>query len=121
VTSNITEDTPPTSATKFSDSPHGILHPSAGRRVVMHSIVGFWRGDVSLGRAFWLWGVLGGGVVSLFTTVFTLALVTAGAPAGLAALVFALHLRGTWCCWSASGAAPGGLRWVAIRPRSRVW
>ena len=58
----------------------------------MHSIVGFWRGDVPLGRAFWLWGVLGGGVVSLFTTIFALALVTAGAPAGLAALVFALHL-----------------------------
>src|SRR5688572_29651096 len=58
----------------------------------MHSIVGFWRGGVPLGRAFWLWGVLGGGVVSLFTTVFALALVTAGAPAWLAALVFALHL-----------------------------
>jgi hypothetical protein len=70
----------------------GILHPSAGGRVDMHGIVEFWRGDVPLGRAFWLWGVLGGGVVNLFTTIFALALVTAGAPAWLVAFVFALHI-----------------------------
>jgi hypothetical protein len=58
----------------------------------VHSIVEFWRGDVPLGRAFWLWGILGGGVVGLFTTVFALALVTAGVPAWLAALVFTLHI-----------------------------
>jgi hypothetical protein len=58
----------------------------------MHSIVEFWRGDVPLGRAFWLWGILGGGVVSLVTTVFALALLTTGVPALLAALVFVLHI-----------------------------
>jgi len=55
-------------------------------------VVELWRGDLPLGRAFWLWGVLGGGVVALFATIFALALVTAGAPTWLAVLVFAAHL-----------------------------
>ena len=55
-------------------------------------IVEFWRGGLPLGRAFWLWGILGGSIVSLFSTLFALTLVTAGAPAWLAALVFAAHV-----------------------------
>ena len=58
----------------------------------MRAVVEFWRGELPLGRAFWLWGILGGGVVSLLTTVLALALVTSGAPAWLAALVFAMHI-----------------------------
>ncbi len=58
----------------------------------MRAAVGFWRGEVPLGRAFRPWGILGGGVVALFATVLALALVTAGAPAWLAALVFAAHV-----------------------------
>jgi hypothetical protein len=56
------------------------------------TVVELWRGDLPLARAFWLWGVLGGGVVGLFATLLALALVTAGAPAWLAALAFAAHL-----------------------------
>ncbi len=58
----------------------------------MRTVVELWRGDLPLGHAFWLWGVLGGGLVALFATILALALVTAGAPAWLAALVFAAHL-----------------------------
>jgi hypothetical protein len=55
-------------------------------------IVEFWRGGLPLGRAFWLWGILGGGIVSLFATLLALMLLAAGAPAWLAALVFAAHI-----------------------------
>jgi hypothetical protein len=55
-------------------------------------IVEFWRGGLPLGRAFWLWGILGGGFVSLFATLLALMLLAAGAPAWLAVLVFAAHI-----------------------------
>ena len=55
-------------------------------------MVEFWRGGLPLGRAFWLWGILGGGIVSLLTTLLALMLVAAGAPAWLAVLVFAAHI-----------------------------
>ena len=58
----------------------------------MQTIVEFWRGRLPLGRAFWLWGILGGGIVSLFSTVLALALLAAEAPAWLAMLVFAAHI-----------------------------
>ena len=58
----------------------------------MRTIVELWRGEFPLGRAFWLWGILGGGVVALFATILALALITAGAPAWLAVLVFVAHL-----------------------------
>ena len=58
----------------------------------MQTIVEFWRGRLPLGRAFWLWGILGGGVVSLFSTLLALALLAAEAPAWLAMLVFAAHI-----------------------------
>jgi hypothetical protein len=51
-----------------------------------------WRGALPLGRAFWLWGVLGGAVVSLFSTLLAVALLAAEAPIWLAALAFAAHL-----------------------------
>jgi hypothetical protein len=47
----------------------------------MRTIVESWRGNLPLGSAFWLWGILGGGVISLFATLITLALVTDGVPA----------------------------------------
>jgi hypothetical protein len=55
-------------------------------------IVEFWRGGLPLGRAFWLWGILGGGIVSLVTTLIALMLVAAGAPAWLAVVVLAAHI-----------------------------
>ena len=65
---------------------------NSGRGAEIRTIVEFWRGDLSLGRAFWLWGILGGGFVSLFATLLALMLVAAGAPAWLAVLVFAAHI-----------------------------
>jgi hypothetical protein len=58
----------------------------------IRTIVEFWRGGLPLGRAFWLWGILGGGIVSLLTTLLALMLLTAGAPAWFAVLVFAAHI-----------------------------
>jgi hypothetical protein len=64
--------------------------PAGGWRI--RTIVEFFRGGLPLGRAFWLWGILGGGIVSLFATLLALTLIAAGAPAWLAVLVFAAHI-----------------------------
>ena len=79
-------------------------------------MVEFLRGGLPLGRAFWRWGILGGGIVSLFSTLCALTLIAAGAPAWLAVLVFAAHipwnlvlLVGVW----RSAGRPGG------KPRCR--
>jgi hypothetical protein len=58
----------------------------------VRTVVEFWRGDLPLGRAFWLWGILGGGLVNLLATMFALALVVAGAPTWVIVLVFVAHL-----------------------------
>ncbi len=56
----------------------------------MRAVVEFWRGDLPLGRAFWLWGILGGGLVDLLATTLALALVVTGAPTWV--VVFVAHL-----------------------------
>jgi hypothetical protein len=58
----------------------------------VRAIVELWRGELPLGRAFWLWGVLGGAAVGLSSTLLAAILLAAGAPAWLAALAFAAHL-----------------------------
>jgi hypothetical protein len=116
----------------FSDSkptPRGILRPGDGGRAEILTIVEFWRGGLSLGRAFWLWGILGGGVVSLFATLLALTLLAAGAPAWLAVLVFAAHipwnlvlLVGVWRSAGQPGVSPAAanlarlviLAWVVV-------
>jgi hypothetical protein len=70
----------------------GIVRPGVGGRAEIRTIVEFWRGGLPLGRALWLWGIVGGGVASLFATLLALMLVAAGAPAWLAVLVFAAHI-----------------------------
>ncbi|HEX8375939.1 MAG TPA: hypothetical protein VF606_12255 [Geminicoccaceae bacterium] len=79
----------------------------------MRTIIGLWRGEIPLGRAFRRWGILGGGVVALFATLLTLALVAAGAPAWLAAVAFAAHvpwnlvlLVGIWRSAGRPGVGP---------------
>ena len=58
----------------------------------MRAIIELWQGELPLGRVFWLWGVLGGAVVSLTSTLAAAMLLAADAPAWLAALDFAAHL-----------------------------
>src|SRR4051794_37638043 len=58
----------------------------------MRTVVEFWRGGLPLGRAFWLWGILGGGLVDLLTTLLALTLVVAGAPTWLIVLAFLAHV-----------------------------
>ena len=58
----------------------------------MRAIIELWQGELPLGRAFWLWGVLGGAVVSLTSTLAAAMLLAADAPVWLAALAFAVHL-----------------------------
>jgi hypothetical protein len=92
-------------------------------------IVLFFRGGLPLGRAFWLWGILGGGIVSLLATVLALTLIAAGAPAWLAVLAFAAHipwnlvlLVGVWRSAGRPGVTPAVanlargvmLAWVAV-------
>jgi hypothetical protein len=92
-------------------------------------IVLFFRGGLPLGRAFWLWGILGGGIVSLLATVLALTLIAAGAPAWLAVLAFAAHipwnlvlLVGVWRSAGRPGVTPAAanlargvmLAWVAV-------
>ena len=85
----------------------------AGGRAEIRTIVEFFRGGVPLGRAFWLWGILGGGIVSLFATLAALALIAAGAPSWLAVLVLAAHipwnvvlLVGVWRSAERPGVSP---------------
>ncbi len=58
----------------------------------MQAVVEFWRGGLPLGRAFWLWGILGGGLVDLLVTPLALALVVAGLPAWVIVAVFVAHV-----------------------------
>ena len=90
-----------------------VPHEAPAGRVGMRTIIGLWHGEVPLGRAFWLWGVLGGGVVALFATILALALLTGGAPAWLAVLAFAAHvpwnlvlLVGVWRSAGRPGVGP---------------
>src|SRR3954471_18381041 len=57
----------------------------------MRTIVELRGGDLPLGRAFWLWGILGGGLVDLLATMSALALVVAGAPTWAIVLAFVAH------------------------------
>jgi hypothetical protein len=56
------------------------------------AVTEFWRGEVPLARAFWLWGILGGGIVSLASTLLALAVLAAGGPGWLSVAVFAAHI-----------------------------
>ncbi len=58
----------------------------------MRRLVEFWRGGLPLGRAFWLWGVLGGGLVDLLVTPLALALVVVGMPSWVIVAVFLAHV-----------------------------
>ncbi|NKX44811.1 hypothetical protein [Roseicyclus persicicus] len=46
----------------------------------MDRLMALWRGDLSLGEAFWTWAVLGALVVNVTTSVAFLALVSADRP-----------------------------------------
>jgi hypothetical protein len=73
----------------------GDATPGAPRRGMAGPIAAFkafWRGDVPLGRAFWIWGIVSGGIVSLACTTVALALLAGGAPGWLAIVVFAAHI-----------------------------
>ena len=59
---------------------------------IVRAMQEFWRGEVPLARAFWLWGILGGGIVSLASTLLALAVLAAGGPGWLSVLVFAAHI-----------------------------
>jgi hypothetical protein len=69
-----------------------MVRPGIGGRGDIRTIVQFWRGGLPLGRALWIWGIVGGGIVSLFATLFALMLIAAGAPAWLGVLVFVAHI-----------------------------
>ena len=80
----------------------------------MRTIVEFWPGNLPLGRAFWLWGILGGGAVSLFSTLLALALLATEAPTWLAMVACAAHipwnlvlLVGIWRSTERAGVSGG--------------
>ena len=81
------------------DAAYSRSEPRAGQVVIaplvrggMRTIIEFWRGNLPLGRAFWIWGILGGGVVSLFSTLLALVLLATEVPAWIAMIVFSAHL-----------------------------
>ena len=86
----------------------------------------FWRGQVPLGEAFWLWGILGGGVLNLFGTLFAVMLLTSGAPTWLVVALIIVHiplnlflLVGVWR--SAGGEGVSGNARVLTRACMSVW
>ena len=102
-------------------TPSGVLVWRGRREGEIRRIVEFWRGGLPLGRAFWLWGILGGGIVSLLTTLLALILLAAGAPAWLAVLVFAAHvpwnlvlLVGVWRSAGRPEASPAAANLVRL-------
>ena len=94
-----------------------MVNSNAGEMRGMRAVVQFWRGGLPLGRAFWFWGILGGGVVSLLTTVLALTLNTAGAPAWLAALVLAAFRLLNIPLGTAAGAL---IIWYLTQPQVRA-
>lgn len=91
-----------------------------------HATLEFWRGGLPLGRAFWAWCVLGGTLVGAFATIFALMLLVGGAPAWVAALVFAAHvpwnvvlLVGVWRSAARPEVDPGTAR--LARAAAAVW
>jgi hypothetical protein len=86
----------------------------------------FWSGHVPLGEAFWLWGILGGGVLNLFGTLFAVMLLTSGTPTWLVVALIVLHiplnlflLVGVWR--SAGGTGVSGNARVLARAGMSVW
>ena len=66
--------------------------PRLGMARPIAALRAFWRGEVPLGRAFWLWGVVSGGIVSIGCTILALAMLAGGAQGWLALAVFAAHI-----------------------------
>ena len=58
----------------------------------MAAILRFWRGGLPLGEAFWLWGILGGGVVNLFGTFAALLLLREEVSPWLVVLLMVAHI-----------------------------
>lgn len=86
----------------------------------------FWLGLVPLGESFWLWGILGGGVVNLFGTLFALIPLTLGGPAWITVALIVLHipinlflLVGVWR--SAGAADVSGNARMLARLCMSVW
>jgi hypothetical protein len=67
----------------------------------------FWRGGLPLAEAFWIWGILGGGVVNLFATLFALMLLTFETSPWLVAVLIVLHIPFNACLlvgvWRSAG------------------
>ena len=92
----------------------------------MSALRQFWQGDLPLSEAFWIWGILGGGVLALFLTVFALMLLAFEAPAWTAVALMVLHvpanlylLVGVWRSAGRTGVGPD-LRFAA-RTVMGVW
>ena len=92
----------------------------------MSALRRFWQGDLTLAEAFWIWGVLGGGVLALFLTVFTMMLLAFEAPAWTALALMVAHvpvnlflLAGVWRSAARPGVGPD-LRFAA-RLIMAVW
>ncbi len=73
----------------------------------MSTLGRFWRGELRLGELFWVWGILGGGVVGLFLTLFALLLLAMEMPTwaalGLLALDVPVNLYLLVGVWRSAG------------------
>ena len=92
----------------------------------MSALVDFWRGNVPLSRAFWAWGILGGGLVGVLSSLLGLMLLANGAPGWLAVLILIAHipwnivlLIGVWRSSERSEAGQGIVN--ATRLAMVVW
>ena len=52
----------------------------------------FWQGGLPLGKSFWLWGILGGGVLALFATLLGLMLLIFEASPWLVVALIVAHI-----------------------------
>jgi hypothetical protein len=91
----------------------------------LQAALAFWRGELPLARSFWSWGILGGALINLATTLLAALLLANEAPAWLAALVFAAPIPWNLALiagvWRAAARAPPGVGVELARIAILVW
>ena len=85
---------------------------------IRHWILALWNGQRSLAPAFWLYAMLYGTLANLFSTILSLAALSSGAPAVVAAAIHLLPLPYNIIAgvgvWRSAGRYPGNPLWATL-------
>jgi len=85
---------------------------------VRHWILTLWNGQLPLAQVFWLYAIVYGTLANLFATILSLATLSAGLPAPLAAVLHFLPLPYNIAAgvgvWRSAERYPGLPTWAAL-------